>query len=88
MTGGTRFFVVRPVGWDRPVTKQRAHRSWYRPPEITGATQIMNLYSTLVSLHVLAAILGLGPLTVLAILSSSAAPVISMAWFASGCTAS
>ena len=42
----------------------------------------MNLYPTLVFLHVLAAILGLGPLTVLAILSSSPAPVISVGWFA------
>ena len=42
----------------------------------------MNLYSSLVFLHVLAAILGLGPLTALAIASSSPAPAVPLAWFA------
>jgi hypothetical protein len=41
----------------------------------------MNLYSTLVSLHVLAAILGLGPLTALALAASAASPGWSLAWF-------
>jgi hypothetical protein len=41
----------------------------------------MNLYSTLVSLHVLTAILGLGPLTALAFAASSPSPGWSLAWF-------
>ena len=42
----------------------------------------MNLYSTSVFLHVLAAILGLGPLTTLAVVSSSPAPFMPAKWFA------
>ena len=42
----------------------------------------MNFYSTLVSLHVLAAILGLGPLTALTLVSSSPAPALPLDWFA------
>ena len=42
----------------------------------------MNLYSTTVFLHVLAAILGLGPLTTLAVVSSSSSSSISVARFA------
>jgi hypothetical protein len=42
----------------------------------------MNLYSTSVFLHVLAAILGLGPLTTLAVVSSSSAPSMPVARFA------
>jgi uncharacterized membrane protein len=42
----------------------------------------MNLYSTSVFLHVLAAILGLGPLTLLAIMASSPAPGITVERFA------
>ena len=41
----------------------------------------MNLYSSLVSLHVLAAILGLGPLTALALASALPSPGWSLAWF-------
>jgi hypothetical protein len=44
--------------------------------------KIMNLYSLLVFLHVLTAILGLGPLTVLAIASSAPAPAMPLAPFA------
>ncbi|HEY0944711.1 MAG TPA: hypothetical protein VGD81_05565 [Opitutaceae bacterium] len=42
----------------------------------------MNLYSTSVFLHVLAAILGLGPLTALAVVSSSPTPVMPVERFA------
>jgi hypothetical protein len=42
----------------------------------------MNLYSTSVFLHVLAAILGLGPLTTLAVVSSSPRPIIPADRFA------
>lgn len=42
----------------------------------------MNLYSLLVFMHVLTAILGLGPLTALAIASSMPAPLLPPAWFA------
>jgi hypothetical protein len=42
----------------------------------------MNLYSTSVFLHVLAAILGLGPLTTLAVVSSSPNPSIPIDRFA------
>lgn len=42
----------------------------------------MNLYSTSVFLHVLAAILGLGPLTTLAVVSSSSTPSMPVERFA------
>ena len=42
----------------------------------------MNLYSTSVFLHVLAAILGLGPLTTLAVVSSSPTPSMPVERFA------
>lgn len=42
----------------------------------------MNLYSTSVFLHVLAAILGLGPLTTLAVISSSPTPSMPVERFA------
>jgi hypothetical protein len=42
----------------------------------------MSLYSTLVFLHVLAAILGLGPLTALAVVSSSPMPSLPVERFA------
>lgn len=42
----------------------------------------MNLYSTSVFLHVLAAILGLGPLTALAVVSSSPTPSMPVERFA------
>lgn len=42
----------------------------------------MNLYSTSVFLHVLAAILGVGPLTTLAIVSSSSTPSLPVEKFA------
>jgi uncharacterized membrane protein len=42
----------------------------------------MNLYSTSVFLHVLAAVLGLGPLTTLAVVSSSPAPSMPAERFA------
>lgn len=42
----------------------------------------MSLYSTSVSLHVLAAIFGVGPLTALAIVSSSPAPSLPLERFA------
>lgn len=41
----------------------------------------MNLYSTLVSLHVLTAILGLGPLGTLALLASSPSPALPVPRF-------
>lgn len=44
--------------------------------------QAMNLYSTSVFLHVLAAILGLGPLTTLAVVSSSSTPSMPVERFA------
>lgn len=42
----------------------------------------MNLYSTLVFLHVASAILGLGPLTLLAVLASAPSPTLSAECFA------
>jgi hypothetical protein len=51
---------------------------WSPAPE----RKIMNLYSTSVFLHVLAAILGLGPLTTLAVIASSPTPSLPAERFA------
>lgn len=68
----------------RSVTNSKAQRSSLPSSELAGkvpgspGAHIMNLYSTIVFLHVITAILGLGPLTVLAI--GSARPTVPLPW--------
>jgi hypothetical protein len=62
--------------------KQPGHGFNRRTSRNGGQRKTMNLYSTLVFLHVLSAILGLGPLAALAIISSWASPSLPVERFA------